>query len=437
MSRLANAFSTNRMRGALALMDQMVCSATTLITFIVLARSSPSDDVGVYALALSLVLPLRVLQDRVIATPYMMRLRENAGRAAIILGSTLIHQTALTFVSIGLATTTATAILLFSGSLPLAQAVAVLAFVAPSILWRDLLRSISFAHLDSFAALKTDTIVLVTQLGLLAVCYSLSRVSVNSVLLLTGISSFIGCVAWQWIERRPYQLIPREAVIDWVANWKISRWLVAARVFGSAGTIFVPWVVAYGQGTAAAGLLAAGTNLVGISFMFSRGLNNYFRPKAIEAFYTGGGPLLRKSLSQMAVGFTAYMLCITALFTVAGGFLMVQFYGAAFHGAGGLVVALSLVSLATSLSMVGDNGVTALSRPDLAFWAELANGAVTIGLSVLLIGPFSLPGVAAAMLMGQITGAAILAFSVVRLTRMIRAGSVESRSDLCIATAEL
>jgi O-antigen/teichoic acid export membrane protein len=283
-----------------------------------------------------------------------------------------------------------------------------LTFVAPCILWRDLLRSVSFAHLDTFAALKTDTIVFITQLGLLAVCYSVSRLSVNSLLLLTGISSLIGCMAWWWIERRPYQLIPREAVIDWIANWKISRWLVAARVFGSSGTIIVPWVVAYGQGTAAAGLLAAGSNLVAISFMFSRGLNNFFRPQAIEAFCSGGEPLLRRSLARMAWIFGSYMLGITMLFVVAGDFLMAQIYGESFRSAGGLVVVLSLVTLATSLSMVGDNGVTALSRPDLAFWAELANGAVTIGLSVLLIGPFSLPGVAFAMLMGQTTGAAVL-----------------------------
>jgi O-antigen/teichoic acid export membrane protein len=167
---------------------------------------------------------------------------------------------------------------------------------------------------------------------------------------------------------------------------------------------------------------------VGVSFMFSRGLNNYFRPRALDAYQTGGGKALRSTLIRMAMILSSYMLLVSLAFAMIGGILMVLVYGERFHDTGPLVCLLSFVSLATSLSMVGDNGVIALRRPDLSLWAELSNGTVTIILALGLVSPFGLYGVACAMLIGQIVGAGVLGYCVWTLTKRqeVGAGSVQT-----------
>ena len=95
---------------------------------------------------------------------------------------------------------------------------------------------------------------------------------------------------------------------------------------------------------------------------------------------------------------------------------MEMIYGPTFANTGNLTFLLSIASLATSLSMIADNGVMAVNRPDVSFYAEFANGVVTIVLGIVLISSLGLPGSAIAIFSGQLVGAAILIFSVIRLT---------------------
>jgi len=403
-------------QGGLALLDQVICSATTLITLVLIARNCEKDCVGVYALALSLVLPLRVLLDRLISTPYMMLWQRDPDRAAIRLGSAFVHQAILCVFSIALAFLLGIGTLLIPGLGLSNESFIALAFLAPCLLWRDLLRSISFSHGDISAAMTADAIVLVTQITGMFICISTSHTSVNHYLIVTGLSSAVGCLLWFILDRKPFAIRFDYAMKDWIENWVIGQWLVAARVFGSAGMIVIPWTIAFMYGNAAAGVFATSMNLVGLSFMFSRGLNNYLRPQAIKAFHTGGGTALRSVLLLGASVFSSYTLCTSILFWFAGSLMMEMIYGPTFANTGNLTFLLSIASLATSLSMIADNGIMAVNRPDVSFYAEFANGVVTIVLGIVLISSLGLPGSAIAIFSGQLVGAAILIFSVIRLT---------------------
>ena len=404
---------------ATALLDQAVCSVTTLMLFVAVARFDGPAGVAAFALALTLLTPLRILQDRVLATPYMMRLRgvDAAGGLDASTGN-LIALSALGGVAaMGVAMVAATIAYLVRGGDSLTATMAVMALTGPMILMRDLLRCISFAHLRPNEALAIDSVVLIVQTAILVILYAMNLLHAAPILVAAGVASAVGCVIWQRLNFESIRVRRNQFGSDARANWRMAKWLVAGRIFGSAGLMIVPWIIVAMRGDAAAGIYATCMNLVGLSLMFARGLNNYFRPRAIASYRDHGSAALRRDLWRMAIIVGGFMAVVAAGLGIGGDVLMVQIYGAEFIGHRALLLALAIASLATCFSMVGDNGAMAIHRVDVAFYAEVANGIVAIVLTPILLGYVGLPGAAIAVTAGQMVGAVILLSVVVRNTR--------------------
>jgi len=84
-------------------------------------------------------------------------------------------------------------------------------------------------------------------------------------------------------------------------------------------------------------------------------------------------------------------------------------YGGAYAGHGHLLTVLVLGLLVSVLSGPAENGLWALERTDLSFWANLAGLAVTLGLGWPWLVRWGILGGAYAMLAGNLATSAVRA----------------------------
>jgi O-antigen/teichoic acid export membrane protein len=406
-----------RYRGLIALVDQVVVSLTTFIVFLALARLNDASEVGAFALAMSIILPVRVLQDRVISTPFLMMKGAQHQNDETLLGSILVQEAFLSGLFSIVVAIIAAFFWFLQGGSSLTIAVATLAVLGPCILWRDCLRMISFARLDTYGAFFADCIVLLTTLlGLILLVY-LQCVTAGFFVAATCLGTLAGIAVWFFSERPKFRIDWNQTKRDWSESWKIGRWLVAARVLGSAGILFLPWIIKMLSDEKEAGIYATCVNLVGLSYMFSRGLNNYFRPLAINAYREKGTPDLKAQLLKSGFVLLGSLSALAVFLAFYGESLMVLLYGARYAGTGTVVGLLGVVSLVTGLSIIGDNGVTAINKPRSLFLAESINGLSTLISGFVLIYSFGLIGAATASIIGQLLGSLVLVVSILTTTK--------------------
>jgi O-antigen/teichoic acid export membrane protein len=289
--------------GVLTIASQAVSSATTFLRMVLLARVCTDADVGLYAMAFTAIGMLWVVHERLIESGYLVGVHRRAlSERGPWLGSTIVYSlwfSLIGAVMIALAGLGAAA-LGWAGWIEstdgMAAALLAAALVSPSMVFRELARSISFAHFDVVNAAVVDIVTLLVQAALLGMFWYSGTLNVETAYLSVGISSLIAAAWWviQWRDR--WTIVRSRLGEDWREMWSFSRWLLMARMLGQGSRFIMPWIVAAWMGAAGAGVLAICGTLVGFSFIFVRGVNNYFRPRTVLAFHEGGGPAVRHTV---------------------------------------------------------------------------------------------------------------------------------------------
>jgi O-antigen/teichoic acid export membrane protein len=210
---------------------------------------------------------------------------------------------------------------------------------------------------------------------------------------------------------------------DWKQNWAFSKWALASHLVGCSTPFVLPWFVAAIDGTAATGLLAAGTTLVGLGNAFMMGLANYLTPKAAQSFATGGAAELKAVLKKTALLFTLTLGGFALVACVAGNWLAVLIYGSDYAGAGPILAVLAFGLFASSIGVTAGNGLWAMGMPAANFRADVCALIATIVAAVALTPPFGAFGAAASSLIGATVAAVIRTWTLLRLMRAAEARS--------------
>jgi O-antigen/teichoic acid export membrane protein len=210
---------------------------------------------------------------------------------------------------------------------------------------------------------------------------------------------------------------PSRFLPDWKQNWAFSKWALASHLVGCSTPFVLPWFVAVVDGTAATGLLAACTTLVGLGNAFMMGLANYLTPKAAQSFATGGAAELRGVLRKTALLFTLTLGGFALLACIAGDWAAVLIYGNDYAGAGPILAVLALGVFASSLGLTAGNGLWAMEKPAANFRADVCALIATIVAAVVLTPPFGVLGAASSSLIGATVAAVIRTWTLLRLLR--------------------
>lgn len=407
--RLAAALSDGVVRkGMASVFDQGIVSGTSFVTSVLIGRLCSPNELGVYYLALSIVLFLRGIQEQIVSAPYAVYChRHKDNELAGYTGSTLMHQLVLATMTVLGLSGLAIAVTHGFGPIELSTAAWALAGAAPLMLFREYLRHLAFSRLKLRTAILLDACVATVQLGGLALLAWFDMLTVANVYLVMGTACAVAGTGWWLLRAEPFAFIASRVLPDWKSNWKFSRWALASHLVGCSTPYILPWFVAAVDGTAATGILAACTTLVGLANAFVMGLSNYLTPKAAQSYADGGVTQLRRVLRKTAVLFGTTLGGFTLVTVVAGNLVAVLVFGEQYADAGPILAVLASGLLASSFGVTAGNGLWAMEKPAANFRADVVALIATIIAAVTLTPAYGVLGAAVASLIGAAIDAGI------------------------------
>jgi O-antigen/teichoic acid export membrane protein len=391
----------------LALADQGFVSLNSFATMMVVAKFCSASELNAYVLAWAVLCFFRVIQERMLAAPYVVFAHQPDRPNPPFLGSSLIQQAGFSVASIVILIGCAVLTNFLSAPEGLGVCFAVIAAAIPPILLRDHLRAVSCTHFRYGAAALLSGAALVLQFGIMFACYRYDLLTAAAVFAAMGIASLLPALVWLIVKVEPFQFVPEQFRSDWQVSIGYSSWLVAARFFPSAVNGLLPYLVLWLVSADAAGIWGSCMTLANVSMMFVIGCNNLFQPKAVVALQTHGKPAMQQVLGLSAVVFSIALTAVCFIYFFAGE----QILGLAFNSTlaqyGDVVTILSLHVLICSLSIVAGNGLAALEKSRGIFVGELFWSIVTVIAVMMLTPEFGLVGAALAICLGSLAATLI------------------------------
>lgn len=386
----------------LALADQAVVSATSFITSVMVGRATVPSQLGMYALASSILIFTLNVQEALVSDPYTARRHEAVGTQAHYVSLALLCSGLLSLLSaiiLGLGT-----LGMWAGGLaPEFVALGwVLAAVAPFALVRHFGRQIAFAHLDTRSALIMDISVAVIQCALLGGLAWCGLLSAPVAIAVIGGAVGITGVIWLYWSRRNFTFHLDQLSTFIQRSWSFGKWLLANQLVLVVQTQVGYWLLAGMADISAAGLYAASMSIASLANPLLQGLGNTLNGKASIAFHEGGGSRLLRETAQDAVLLGAPLVLFVVVILFAGGNLLHLLYGSdQYAGQHQTITVLALSLMVSAFGMPAISGLTIIGQPRLIF----VTGALAVAANVLvalgLVQQWGALGAAFAMLAGN------------------------------------
>jgi O-antigen/teichoic acid export membrane protein len=391
-----------------ALFDQAVVSATNFSTNLLVANYCLPRHFGIFYLAISLLYFVRGVQEQLISAPYTIFWhRRDPAKAATFTGSTLVHQVAVSAVTLISLLALSWVLGAHAESSDLASALTVLLIVVPFFLFREYIRKLLFAHFQFRAATILDVVVAVVQLSGILYLVSMDGLTVSGVFVCGAGASLVAAMVWYARFRLPIALDRQAVRRDWRENWSFGRWALMTHVLGCSVPYLMPWFIKFVRDEGITAMYAACQTLVGLGNMLLAGVSNYLSPKSAHAFTVGGTAQLWRVLMRAVILFVVTLGPFCVLLGLTGDSIPYWAFGDDYAGLGKPLFFLAIALLSTALGMTAGNGIWALARPALNMAADVACLVSSFGLAYVWVPQWGATGAAAAVMAGAIIAAAI------------------------------
>jgi O-antigen/teichoic acid export membrane protein len=394
--------------GILALADQIVYSAATFLSGMIIGRACSKGQFGAYMLGMNVVLFLIALQQSLIVTPYVIYVPRLQGRAQRrYTGSVLIHQGGLCALAVAALVALSAVMYLAAAGSEFVPVAAALAAVAAFLMFRDYARQVCFAHLRIDVALGIDLLSGTVQVGALLALSRLGLLTAGVACWTVGLAAGLAVAGWLVWMRGRYSLQLSAALADFRGNWAFGKWLFAGGLVWAVTTYLYPWALVWFHGTAAGGTWAACFGVVGLANPIVLGVQNFLGPSIAHAYAESGAQNLRRHALRAMTTSAVVLAPLLLLYLLCGGRLVTMVYGAKYAGNQLLVAVLGVNLLIGTLVFAFSRALFVLER---ASWDFLAN---VVGLLTLLVAGLGLAagfgplGTACGMLLCSATSAVV------------------------------
>ncbi|NNF78742.1 MAG: hypothetical protein HKN05_12005, partial [Rhizobiales bacterium] len=362
-------FSTSAFKSYLAVIDRLIVGGTNFLTMVIVGRACGLEDLGVFALAWTILLGINVAQEAFVLSPFTVFCRRDTDAKSnkTYAWTTWLLQIASAAAAVTIALLCASLMTHFEvGST--VQAVAwSLAIAIPAVSMREFVRRYLFAKLETTKALILDALVAGLQFaGLGAFSYT-GSLSPGSALVVIAMATAVPALTWLLLNRKNFQITGRSELLaqGW-RHWRFGRWIGAGQLSDLAVTHGVAWLVAALAGTAATGMFAACNSLIMVVNPLILGIGNVLLPRTAQANHEHGSEEVNRivwkttSLLALSVG----LICLgVALF---GEVLIGAFYSlGSLEGVQEIIVLLALANFVGAVSFAVDNGLLVVNRPDV------------------------------------------------------------------------
>jgi O-antigen/teichoic acid export membrane protein len=310
-----------------ALTDQAVVSATNFLTSVMLARFMGLREFGVFALAWMSVLFVNSLQNALIVAPMMsIGPKQESKDRPQYFGAVVFQELVLVFFCFILVFIALSIAGNYFHQANLHLLTLPLAFSAFAYQMQDFVRRYFFATRQGKRALADDAISYLTQLPILLGLYKAGHLnSANALWAMAGTSILGLAIGWFWME-------PLEFDRQWIKaitqrHWRISRWLSASALLQwTSGNLFIIAAPVF-YGAAAAGVLKASQNLMGVTHIWFQGLDNIVPAETARHLHEGGVHSMLAYTKSILFKWGGLTLLFAAIIAAAPGFWLRLIYG--------------------------------------------------------------------------------------------------------------
>lgn len=389
-----------------ALVDQIVVSATSFLVFVVIARSTDPGELGVYALAMSVLAFCLATQESLITKPYAIKLHEPAGSPAQHAFSVLVLSlalcSALALVA-GAAAVTFSALGVHAELVYLAWAVA---GAMPFVLMREFARRFTFAHLAVFQALMLDTGIAVLTLAATGMLYWAGAVSAPAMIAVIGICCAVSTIVWLYAARQQFAVGLSQLRATFRQCWELGKWFLWAQLGVQIQGYATPWLALVLGGAAVAGIFAACAGIVAFTNPVIFGFCNVLTPKFVRILKNNGIAALRKRVISDALVLGGILSAFCLIIFVFGADVMRLLYrDEVYAGHSDVLGLLALAALVAALGIPASLALAATGRARPVAAVMLFSAGVNTLLVILLLPTWGLLGAAYAVLIGETVGA--------------------------------
>jgi O-antigen/teichoic acid export membrane protein len=382
-------------------LDQALISATNMFTSVMIGRTCPKAQLGLYASGVSLVLFVTAIQSALIAVPYTISSPQISNeKHALYKGSTILQQISL--VSMGMLIFLGVSIFGFGHhSSGLRTVLFALSVVSGTICFRDFARRVSYAELHFGFALCIDgalALVQLTGIGLLAWKHQLTA---GRALFAVGFASACASVMWVAVNRRSISFSVAHAFSAFRVNWALGRWLFASSVLWSLCIDQYPWLIAALRAPSEAAIWASSYGVMAFMNPVVLALNNDTAPRVAHDYALNGRGGVSHSVIRSAIFAALITLPILATLLLFGSQLVKLMYGSKFSGTAPIVCLLALGLWFYAISLPFPYGMLTLKRAGLDFAINVACVTSFLGFGVWLVWRQGVFGAACSFLMVQ------------------------------------
>ncbi len=396
-------FASRGPQAGLALIDCMIVGGMSFLTVLLLGRIAGPDDLGVFALVMTVFYLLLAVQEALITMPYTVFGVRLKGVRHLQYSGAVLCQSAAWSACVSVILATAAAIIFFVGKNPaLARIICVFAIVLPAWTLREFGRRYLFAHMEVAKVVMMSIAGGTAQLMIICVLAYTGELSDATALLAMGMASAISGLGWLWFSRASFRFNHRRWSHFALKNWVFGRWVLASHAMAVVAGNTMPWLIVFWMGPSATGVFAACDAILRFANPVITSLNNVLTPRLAIGFKKGGKPELHNIVWQ-TTGLLCLFLLVFCLFIVVGGkWIMHRSFGSDYSGYWAALVLLAISQLIETVALASSRALMVLDLASVNLCAEGFGLLVSLLAAILLIPHQGILGAAFAQLAGSV-----------------------------------
>ena len=387
LSRRATArkASSHLGKGLAVLFDQGLCSITSFVAGVLVARSCPPNEYGVYVLGMGILIAVMGFQATLSGLPFtVLRLGFEEKNRPAYLGSTVLQHLLLAAIA-------AFALLLVAGwflikdgmngsGLWLLALVPMVCFVP----FRDFLRYVFLAQFREGTSLLMNLMANVAIVALLYWAYRGGWLSVPVAFAILGGCSALAVLVFGVREGCQVAFVSHELRCHVRENWRFAKWLVAKHGMFLVYAQIYPWALAFMGGAVATAVYGACMVPAMVLAPLVQGLGRFIIPRMAQAASMGLPHLRRVVFGAMLL----LALPLLALALAAAFFsedVLRLLFQAKYAGYGPVVTVLALQSAVNVVASPLEHGLTAMRETPSVFRATFVGACIALVVGMPLV----------------------------------------------------